>query len=50
MIWVVEKKNGRGEWVPHELYTWFDTKSEARRVSSKDHELRTKKYVRREDA
>lgn len=46
-IWIVEKYEGK-RWIPHESYDWFDTKKEARRVSSRDSELRTKKYVREE--
>jgi hypothetical protein len=48
-IWIVEKKKtGSDRWVPHESYDWFDTKREARRVSSRDAEMRTVCYERRE--
>lgn len=44
-VWIVEKKTPKG-WIPHESFDWFDTKIEARRVSSRDSELRTARYER----
>ena len=47
-VWIVEKLTKKG-WVPHESYDYCDTKKEARKISNRDHELRTVCYVRRID-
>jgi hypothetical protein len=45
-VWIVEKKDKKRGWIPHELFDWFSTKKEARKVSSRDVELRAVRYER----